>query len=447
MTESNNIVASAACKPISESPVVVVGCPMVYTVTYNFTIYSQKGDVHRNTKGRLVLPYAVAINGRIHPQYANSPKKLDLEGVAHVTGAITVNARLGETVTLYLGSDASPDWRQAPVYAVTLHDKSAVVHITEKAGPQADTDKPKARPSNNSKADEYDAALTGNIWMRFSHRYSVDEVLPRLPAGTCAEVAAAVKSIYQGLPTGLLTVQRKGADGAAQQVSLHFPTDKSDNCYSNILGFHLLGDGLTRVHPGGYAALINAALDNGVGSVKMSSCWRPMLGSIAHRLGLGLDVNFLDAVQLNRQELTNGQAKTAAADANVSEDEKLFYKAWLQARKERETVRKERDRLEKFGTDDEKKAANTNYDDALKSEANTKNAWNAERNKNEPPKVKAFRESLYTCPCVKQLYDPWYMDDNTRDKLPAQPNTQKTSNETLHAHHLHITVLDTKVLP
>ena len=48
---------------------------------------------------------------------------------------------------------------------------------------------------------------------------------------------------------------------------------------------------------------------------------------------------------------------------------------------------------------------------------------------------------------VKQLYDPWYMDDNTRDKLPAQPNTQINSNETLHAHHLHITVLDTKILP
>jgi hypothetical protein len=36
-----------------------------------------------------------------------------------------------------------------------------------------------------------------------------------------------------------------------------------------------------------HAPVMNAALDNGVGSVKMSSCWRPMFGSIAHRLGLG----------------------------------------------------------------------------------------------------------------------------------------------------------------
>ena len=59
---------------------------------------------------------------------------------------------------------------------------------------------------------------------------------------------------------------------------------------NNIPGFDLLGGGLTRVHPGGYAALINAALANGVSSIKMNSCWRPMVGSIAHRAGLGLDV-------------------------------------------------------------------------------------------------------------------------------------------------------------
>ncbi|MFY7939809.1 MAG: hypothetical protein ACOVOX_02775, partial [Burkholderiaceae bacterium] len=345
------------------------------------------------------------------------------------------------------GSDASADWRQQPLYATTLQDKSAVVHITEKPGRHRDSDRISVRPSNNSKADEYDAALTGNIWMRFSHRYSVGEVDSRLPAGTSAEVAAAVKSIYEGLGTGLLTVQRKGSDGAAQQVSLHFPTDKTDNCYANIEGFDMLRDGLTRVHPGGYAALINAALDNGVGSVKMSSCWRPMLGSIAHRLGLGLDVVYLDAVSLNRQELIAGQPKTAAADANVSEDEKLFYKAWLQAEKERKAAREERDRREKVGTKEEKDAAADRLEKAQGNEVATRSAWNKERDKHEPPKVKAFRESLYTCSCVKQLYDPWYMDDNTRDKVPAQPNTQQTSNETLHAHHLHITVLDTKVLP
>ena len=228
---------------------------------------------------------------------------------------------------------------------------------------------------------------------------------------------------------------------------MHFPTDKSDNCYSNISGFDMFSDGLTRVHPSGYASVINAALDNSVGSVKMSSCWRPMLGSIAHRVGLGLDVVYLDAVSLNRQELIAGQPKTAAADANVSEDEKRFFKVWQAADKERIEAQAAEKRISKVGTDDEKKAAADRLEKAQGNEVATRGAWNKERDKHEPPKVKAFRESLYTCSCVKQLFDPWYMDANTRDQVPAQPNTQQTSNETLHAHHLHITVLDTKVLP
>jgi hypothetical protein len=234
-------------------------------------------------------------------------------------------------------------------------------------------------------------------------------------------------------------------------VSLHFPTDKSDNCYSNISGFDMLSDGLTRVHPGGYASVINAALDNGVGSVKMSSCWRPMLGSIVHRVGLGLDVVYLDAVSLNRQELTAKNGKSPAgkqgADANVSEDEKQFYKAWQAAKQELEVADKEEKRLSKVGSDEKKKAATDRLGNAQKAERESLRAWNEERDKHEPPKVKAFRKSLYTCPCVSQLFDPWFMDNNTRDAVPAIPNAQLDKNETLHAHHLHITVRDKKVLP
>jgi hypothetical protein len=266
---------------------------------------------------------------------------------------------------------------------------------------------------------------------------------------TSAEVARAVQSIYQGLRTGLLTVQRTGPQGQAQQVSLHFPTEKSDNCYSNITGFDMLSEGLTRVHPGGYASVINAALDNGVSSVKMSSCWRPMLGSIAHRLGLGLDVTYLDAMRFNRQELKNGKPPAGKQDAddNVSEDEKLFYKAWRAADREQKDAQKEFDRVKNVGTDEKKKEVTDRLRNAQRAEADTSKAWNKERDKHEPPKVKAFRESLYTCPCVSQLFDPWYMDGNTRDAVPATPNAQLDGNEQLHAHHLHITVLDKKVLP
>jgi hypothetical protein len=435
MTQTN-IIAKATAKPISSSPVCVVGCAMPLTVV--FTIYSQSGPIN--------LPYAVRINGQILSEFKENPKKLAVNG----QGSITVPAQSGDTVALHLGSDASADWRQEQLYTVQVNDKKVHIHIREKKGLHKDEAK-LASPKSSATHDEYEAVLTGNIWMRFSHRYTPGEVPSRLPAGTSPEVARAVQSIYQGLSTGLLTVQRAGPNGQPQQVSLHFPNDKSDNCHSNISGFDMLSDGVTRVHPGGYAAVINAALVNGVGSVKMSSCWRPMVGSIVHRLGLGLDVMYLDAVRFNREELTAKTGKPPVgkqdADDNVSDDEKLYYKAWQAAKVELSKANAENKRLESVDDDDKKKAAKTRYEKALESETSTKEAWNVERDKHEPPKVKAFRKSLYSCPCVGQLYDPWYMDDNTRDKVPAQPNTQISSNETLHAHHLHITVLDNKILP
>ena len=379
------------------------------------------------------------------------PCKRRFARLHHVKGFITVPAKLGDTVALYLGSDASVDWREVPLYAVELQDKSAIVHVSEKLGQHTGNDQPKMRSTSSATHDEYDVVMTGNTWMRFSHRYSVDEVRPRLPAGTSAEVARAVQSIYQGLRTGLLTVQRTGPDGKPQQVSLHFPVDKTDNCHSNIKGFDLLGDGLPRVHPGGYAALINAALDNGVAIVKLSSCWRPMTGSITHRVGLGLDVTYVDAARFNREELTTKDGRPLPgkedADANVSDEEKQFYKAWQAAKKEAKEAKEERDRRNLVGTADEKKAANSSLKKAQDNVVATEKAWNEERDKYEPPKVKAFRKSLYTCPCVSQLFDPWFMDNNTQDKIPAVPNAQISGNEKLHAHHLHITVRDTKVLP
>lgn len=93
---------------------------------------------------------------------------------------------------------------------------------------------------------------------------------------------------------------------------------------------------------------------------------------------------------------------------------------------------------------------------AANTKANTANsAWNQERDKNEPAKVKGYRASLLRCECVKQLYDPWYMEDDTQDKNAPTPNEQRPkpnrkkdtelSNEELHANHLHITVHEPKI--
>lgn len=83
--------------------------------------------------------------------------------------------------------------------------------------------------------------------------------------------------------------------------------------------------------------------------------------------------------------------------------------------------------------------------DANDNKAATNEAWNKERDKNEPSKVKGYRASLSRCAHVRQLFDPWFMDENTQDAISAKPNEQKTPNEKLHAHHLHITVHEPKI--
>ena len=461
-----NIIAVARCKPRSESPVVVVGCKRLITVTYTFTVVSQRKS--------LTLPYAVVVNHQVHAAYANAPKKLKLVGAdnAPLKGSITIPVEFGDTVALYLGSDASVDWRSTPLYQVAVEDRLVVVNIQEKMGLHAHADTPVHRTGSAADTDEYDAVLTGMVWMRMSHRYRVAEVAQRLPAGTAPQVAQAIESIYRGLSQGMLTItvpaktedgpQVQGAQSTAnttsaprtRSVTLHFPVPaseaekKQDNCYSNIPGFDLLSDGITRVHPAGYAALVNAALDNGVRSVRMNSCWRPMVGSITHRIGLGLDVGYLDTVRLNREALVSKDGKPPAgkadAQGNVSPEERAHYQAYESAKREAQVADAENERLKRVGTDDEKTAANTRLKNANELVRNTKEKWKLELEKDLPPLIKAFRKTLRDCTCISQVFDPWYMSGS---KSQLEPNEMTTGNEKLHSHHLHITVQDTKILP
>lgn len=64
----------------------------------------------------------------------------------------------------------------------------------------------------------------------------------------------------------------------------------------------------------------------------------------------------------------------------------------------------------------------------------------------EPSHVRQYRVSLLKCACVRQLFAPWFIDANVKDHLEPEPNKQMTANETLHSHHLHITVDDPKIL-
>jgi hypothetical protein len=429
----------------------------------------------------LSIPYAVSINGAVPAKYQGKPER-----VSGANGEILIeNLNEGDKVTLYLNSDAHPSYRTAPVYEVTVQDKDIQVTVTEKSGKHSDSDQPTqvkdkdAAIEAKKTVDTYTAPLTGDIWMKVSHKYTNAEVDALVPADTLPEVIAAVKSIYAVLSKAELkmSLPAKGAD-EARTLTVAF--EDSQNPRANITAYTLLVDGLTRVHPGGYAALFNAALENNIPSLTLTSCWRPMLGSIAHRAGLGLDVNMVGGTRMNREELRNSflpstktgkdgkEVTTPAANAgnnddkdNVTDNEVTLFKEYedaIVARKDADAeVKDATAALNKKGLSaDEKvkaaarlKEATSAQKNAAEADDSAREAWNEERNANEPDNIKLYRASLLKCSCVKQLFDPWFLDGDTQDKVDPEANMQRgagTSNERLHAHHLHVTVFDPKIL-
>lgn len=453
MTSSPSPAANGQTRPNNSTGTTPVDVLPERKITYIFKITSAKN---------VRLPYAVSVDGAVLPTYANRTAR-----VSGNSGKFSITVRQGQRVALYLNSDASPAFRTQAVYAIEAGARNATITITEKAGKHTDSDTPTLQAANAStKEDSYTAPLTGDIWMKVSHKYTEAEVNARMPANTSAEVLAAVKSIYRGLQTSTLTIQQPGQSGQPTHTLTVRFTDSS-NPKNNISQYELLADGLPRVHPAGFAALFTAALDNGITSLSMSSCWRPMLGSIAHRAGLGLDVSVLGGTTLNRQELrqavkassTNPKGNSNDND-NVSEAEIKAFAEYESAIKESKEANTKRDAAKKAleaanKTKDPDKIAQANKnlseaesinEQAIKKQKEKSKTWDSERSKNEKTHIHAFRLSLLQFSEIRQLFDPWFMESNTKDNVAPVPNMQKTGNETLHAHHLHITIDDPNIL-
>lgn len=263
-------------------------------VTYLFNAITAKN---------LSIPYAVAVDGIVPVAFAEKPLRVSGDG-----GKITISAGQGQRVQLYLNSDAHPDFRKQAVYAVVVGEQDILIKITEKTGKHTDSDTPvKITVAGSKNLDVYEAPLTGDIWMKVSHKYEPEEVDARLPTDTSEAVKEAVKRIYEELPSQTLEIREAAtADLPERILSIYF--SDSNNPKNNISNYSLLVDGLTRVHPAGYAALFSSALNSSVVSLELTSCWRPMLGSIAHRAGLGLDVAVVGDVpmRLNKAPADDG---------------------------------------------------------------------------------------------------------------------------------------------
>jgi len=163
------------------------------TVTYTINTAASKSTVN--------LAYAVAVDGQVLNEYKTSVLKVKTNGAA----TIRVSVEPGKKVSLYLNSDAVAGRRNKPVYEVTPKDKNVLVNITEKLGKHNDPDTPKLVGSDKV-VDRYSAPLTGDIWMKFTHKFTAAEVDKLIPAGTPTEVITAVRSIYAGLSSGTLVM-------------------------------------------------------------------------------------------------------------------------------------------------------------------------------------------------------------------------------------------------
>jgi biotin carboxyl carrier protein len=449
MTRNPTPAATSQTKPNNQGGVTPVNVTPPRKVTYVFKANSSSG---------LRIPYAVAVDNAVLAAFAERPRRVSGNG-----GKVTVTVLQGQRVHLFLNSDAASGFRSAPVYAVTVGDRDIEVTISEKTGKHTDPDTPfqqkdaDAKAEAAKKADTYTAPLTGDIWKKVSHKYTSAEVGALMPPGTAVETIAAIKTIYDGLPSPTLTVSI-AATGRQPAKQLTVTFEDSNNPKENISSYALLTDGLPRVHPGGYAALLNAALGNDITLLTVTSCWRPMLGSIAHRAGLGLDVNYIGRTRVNRQELRGG-----IDTDNVSKAELVafreFEEAIIHTKKEKAdsekanmafaAARKSGDPEKVAEAKNQASDAKAAMDKAAELERKSRERWNSERDIAEPAHAHQFRVSLLKCSCVSQLFDPWFMDSNTKDAIAPEPNMQRgasTSNERLHAHHLHITVFEPRIL-
>lgn len=415
-------------------------------VTYIFEIVSADN---------LSIPYAVSINGSSHEKFKNKPAR-----VSGAKGKIVIaDVEPGQKVALFLNSDAHPAYRKNPVYLVVPESHDVIINIKEKMGKNNGTDeliKQSAKNSEVVEVDYYEAPLTGDIWQKISHKYSLQEVESLIPIGTNEIVAAAVKKIYSGLASPSLNMRVPAKDPNINEKTISIIFVDGDNPRNNIKnGYELLSEGLTRVHPAGYAAIFSAAVEAGVEKVVLTSAWRPMLGSIAHRAGLGLDVSFIGNARIDRAEL---RKKNAVHTTNVSEQEKNLLRVLETAKTQQASakhdvlaanleIKKAVGEPAKIISAKEKlKTATEASEAADQKRKDAEIAWNAERDRNEPDEVRLFRASLLKCKSVAQVFDPWFMDQDTRDNVAPMPNLQINKNEGLHASHLHITVYEPKIL-
>jgi hypothetical protein len=440
----NNAQAGASCTLTPAGTVTNVPVKRMCSVTYTFDT--------KATQARLAIPYAVALNGIVLPEHEEQPRCLGDDR------KIKLTVLPGAKVALYLNSDARQGFRTLPVYGVEVGTRDVDITITERLG-RGNTETGKLPPptctmtADGKRIDRCDATLTGDIWMKISHRYTREEANEMMPADTDPTVRAAVLSIYAPLTNRTLTINFPATSAKpAQSITMTF--EEQPSVSANTSYCPLLSHVLTRTHPKCYLALITEARAAGITKLCVNSAWRPSFGSIVHRAGLGLDVYYIEAsatqLSIERRALTS---TTQRSGANVGQEEKELYveltkkdtEATAKAKVAEDCAKAARKTPSDVTLAEKSRVASDAAQISVQAADKTRAAWYAQVEANQPAVMKSLRSLLSAREDVTQIIDPWYVELQTHDKKPAKPNEQRSSLEQSHNNHLHITIKEPKI--
>jgi len=404
----------------------------------------QFAEASQETRYLELIAFQAKLKGAVPSDEAGKKKLEELRGL-NDQGWRDVNCHQiqlsnlppGITVAICIGRDSKSTFRRYPLWPITTGDNDIVLDIYEAYGQNGLDDTVSEPDSQDQGADgqacttDYRSAqLSGNIWLRSTHPFTAADVDALSLEHVTPAMKAALKKIYAAdfLVQGsdfALDVPKE--EGGATKVRLHWPASANENCMHNISGINLRADVPARVHPAAYATAVRAAFDANITRIDLSSSWRPMLGSMGHRNGLALDMNYLQGekgLRLNRDGLTNGKKLET-----ISKEEQEAYENIKKAEVEETAALKNKDSVK--------------YKAAVQARKEAEDKWVDAVEKNQPSILDVFRKSLFKYkPLISQVLDPWYMDKDTRDQELPIPNQQKDELEILHRNHLHITIQD-----
>jgi hypothetical protein len=334
----------------------------------------------------------------------------------------------GKEVALYLGNDAKLKYHTTPLFRVKAEEglTDIVIKIVETRGPKYDESRelPHDEIITGTKKT-FSAVLYGQTWMKFSHKFTGTEASAE-GADEIPEIVTAMQQIYTGCPTAsTASISLLVNKPNRKAMKIIWPKAAFENCIENIATVVTLEDAkneiIPRVHPQTYKAFLKAAFELDAEELEINSGWRPMLGSVLHRIGVGLDVGRIKAAG------ENNTFRRAATAAETEYFKLISEKRVLSAKK---TL-----------TDEETKRLN----EITAIESSKAMAATSAIHDNESEILRSFTKKLRINGDVKQTFDPWEMDVNTGDTTPAIPNRLVTGNEVLHKTHLHITVRDSEL--